>query len=237
MPIEIYVVKIPDELSDTVFENLLSFFPQERVTRIRKFLFRKNALHTMTGEMIMRTWISKRIGVHPMEVQISRDSYGKPHCSNREDLFFNIAHSGQWVAAAFDSEIIGIDVEYMRDIDIAIAKRFFSNREYEDLIAKDAQQQQAFFYDLWTLKESYIKAEGKGLSISLDSFCFTIDHDSIKFELLSGETRNNYFFKHYIFDPLYKCALCSATGLFPDAIINIDFKDLCNDFVSLYKNN
>jgi 4'-phosphopantetheinyl transferase len=226
-------IKTPETLPDKDFDNLLSYLPEERVLRIRKFLFRKSALHTLAGEMITRTWISKKISLPPQELRFIRDQFGKPSLINRDDLFFNIAHSGHWVTAAFDSDVIGIDVESMREIDLSIAERFFSKKEYDSLMLKAADEQHSFFYDLWTLKESYIKAEGKGLSIPLDSFCFTIDkNDVIRFEIVSGESKRTYFFKQYPLEPQYKCAVCSSTGRFPPELTIVDWDKLCDDFLS-----
>lgn len=233
---EYFAVKTPDTLPDSDFEHLLACLPEERVLRIRKFLFRKSALHTLAGEMITRTWICKKTSLTPQELRFSRDQFGKPSLLNRDDLFFNIAHSGHWVAAAFDCGVIGIDVESMREIDLSIAERFFSKKEYDALMIKVPDQQRSFFYDLWTLKESYIKAEGKGLSIPLDSFCFTIDINGlIHFELFSGESKRTYFFKQYPLEPQYKCAVCSSTGIFPQELTIIDWDTLCDDFLRACK--
>jgi 4'-phosphopantetheinyl transferase len=233
---EFFAIKTPETISDNDFENLLSYLPEERVLRIRKFLFRKSALHTLAGEMITRTLISKKTSLAPQELRFTRDQFGKPSLVNRGDLFFNIAHSGHWVVAAFDCGVIGIDVEFMREIDLSIAERFFSKKEYDSLIQKEPDMQRSFFYDLWTLKESYIKAEGKGLSIPLDSFCFTINKDnSIQFELLSNESKKAFVFKQYPLEPPYKCAVCSSTGIFPSELTIIDFEELCDEFLSQCK--
>ena len=233
---EIIAVKTPDSLPESDFEHILSFLPEERVLRIRKFHFMKSALHTLAGEMIVRTWVSKKTSISPQSLNFIRDQFGKPSLSDNTDLFFNIAHSGHWVAAAFDCQDIGIDVEFMREIDIAIAKRFFNVKEYETLIQMESDLQRSFFYDLWTLKESYIKAEGRGLSIPLDSFCFTLKKsEPVQFELISGENKRNYFFKQYPFEQPYKCAVCSSTGIFPPEITIVDFDKLCDDFLSICK--
>jgi len=65
---------------------------------------------------------------------------------------------------------VGIDVEYMRAYDSGIAERFFHPGEYARACRFAEERRKERFYDLWTIKESYIKALGKGLSLALDSF-------------------------------------------------------------------
>ncbi|WP_257149478.1 4'-phosphopantetheinyl transferase family protein [Bacillus cereus] len=43
-------------------------------------------------------------------------------------------------------------------------------KEIEDLNLKVLTEKNDYFYDLWTLKESYIKAIGTGLSTPFNSF-------------------------------------------------------------------
>jgi 4'-phosphopantetheinyl transferase len=70
---------------------------------------------------------------------------------------------------------IGIDVEdSTRKIDINIADRFFSRQESEVIRRTKEGEKKGVFFDFWTLKESYIKAKGGGLSIPLDKFSFTL---------------------------------------------------------------
>ena len=66
--------------------------------------------------------------------------------------------------------LIGVDIEKIQLIDLKVAQRFFSEKEYEDLIAKTSSERIAYFYDLWTLKESLTKTLGIGLTIPLNSF-------------------------------------------------------------------
>ena len=57
---------------------------------------------------------------------------------------------------------VGIDVEKIKDINIKIADRFFSKEESGRFIQKEESERLKYFFDLWTLKESYIKAETEG---------------------------------------------------------------------------
>ncbi len=69
---------------------------------------------------------------------------------------------------------VGVDIEKIRPIDFAIAERFFTASEYRLLMDTAEQERLQLFYTLWTLKESYIKFVGKGLSIPLDSFAIEL---------------------------------------------------------------
>ncbi|KAA0800298.1 hypothetical protein DN406_04030 [Bacillus sp. BB56-3] len=64
----------------------------------------------------------------------------------------------------------GGDIERIRGINLKIAERFFSNEEYMLINSKTGYNQFLCFYEYWTLKEAFVKAIGKGLVVSLDSF-------------------------------------------------------------------
>ncbi|KAG2271896.1 hypothetical protein Bca52824_066451 [Brassica carinata] len=66
---------------------------------------------------------------------------------------------------------VGIDVEdktrKMRHDVLSLAKRFYSSREVEFLSSiADMEARRKEFIKLWTLKEAYVKALGKGFSAS-----------------------------------------------------------------------
>ena len=79
----------------------------------------------------------------------------------------HLSHSGMYVAAAFGTEDIGVDVELMRTGKQKIAQRFFAEdeRKYLEKCWTDEA-----FTGIWTRKEAYIKAVGTGIAMSLDSF-------------------------------------------------------------------
>ena len=69
---------------------------------------------------------------------------------------------------------IGVDVERLSRVTkpSLIADRFFAPAEVAALRALPEPQQRQRFFELWTLKESYIKARGLGLAIPLHQFWF-----------------------------------------------------------------
>ncbi|MFN0245635.1 MAG: 4'-phosphopantetheinyl transferase family protein [Kofleriaceae bacterium] len=100
--------------------------------------------------------------------------YGKPQLRDDDSVAFNVSHSGSLALVAVSREgPLGVDLEQhrvIRDID-KLAARYFTQVE-ASLVAADPQ----VFFRLWARKEAWIKAQGGGLTIALD----TVD--------LSGQT-------------------------------------------------
>jgi 4'-phosphopantetheinyl transferase len=71
---------------------------------------------------------------------------------------------------------VGVDLEYVRPslTDDRLAERFFSAQEVTALRALPESAQTEAFFNCWTRKEAYIKARGRGLSISLASFAVSL---------------------------------------------------------------
>ena len=92
-----------------------------------------------------------------------------------------------------------------------IAKKYFSSSEYSHFKASLPSEQRNVFFSLWTLKESYLKATGKGLREPLDSFTF--DLDSLEISFFNRDViRNRHCWNFALFRPsdFHLCALCVA---------------------------
>jgi len=90
-------------------------------------------------------------------------------------LEFNVSHSADLVMLAVTSgRTLGLDVENFeaRAADIAGLDRYFAPEESAALLSLPPCERRRRFFELWTLKESYIKARGMGLAIALDAFRF-----------------------------------------------------------------
>lgn len=97
-------------------------------------------------------------------------SDGKPVFLERQDVHFNLSHSGDYVALAFGDAPLGVDIERVRRANLTLAKRFFAGEEYADLTGRPEEERADLFCRMWTGKEAVAKASGKGLAIPLDSF-------------------------------------------------------------------
>ncbi|MEI3614740.1 4'-phosphopantetheinyl transferase family protein [Pseudogracilibacillus sp. SO30301A] len=106
-----------------------------------------------------------------------------------------------------------MDIEKRDNADRGVAKRFFHPIEYEDLKAITGRYQNEVFFDLWTLKESYIKCMGTGLQTPLHSLSVRIHESAISFTTKESLLRSNVTFKLYDFDSQYSLATCDYSKL------------------------
>jgi len=103
------------------------------------------------------------------DIEYRTNESGKPYF---EEFYFNASHSGKYAVCAFSDKEVGCDIEVSGKKNLCVAKRFFTeeeqnyifNKSIEDVIANKR------FVRLWTLKESYLKYLGVGLTKSLSSF-------------------------------------------------------------------
>jgi 4'-phosphopantetheinyl transferase len=114
----------------------------------------------------------------------------------------------------------------VRPVNIDLARLYFSTAEYRSLIGKTEPEKNRLFFDLWTLKESYIKAKGGGLTIPLDSF--TIYSEQGRIRVLSQDGPEEVFFKRYELGLSYRVSVCACNDDFSVGIALVDLDDLLN---------
>lgn len=179
--VDIYLVR-PNKLNSKVhnfFKEIISSSEQEKIEQKRTNNDKQDALITRG---LIRCVLSRYKPLTPNQWQFKKGWNGKPSVSStclstENDIEFNLSHANGLIACAITkSSPLGIDVEYTKrkSNTYKLASRYFSESENADLNAQPYDQQPIEFYNYWTLKESYIKACGDGLSIPLKHFSFDI---------------------------------------------------------------
>ncbi|XP_027072872.1 uncharacterized protein LOC113775014 isoform X1 [Coffea eugenioides] len=172
---------IPSEVQSQSLLNqyaeILSPCEKEIVFEMRDEELRKRAL---LARALVRTTIARyQINSHvsPRSLKFIKNVHGKPevdwqHCEQWRPLplHFNISHTSSLIACGVTVDSpIGIDVEKknrrLKHNVMSFAQRYFSKHEVQVLSAiSDPQLQLQEFIKLWTLKEAYVKALGRGFS-------------------------------------------------------------------------
>lgn len=163
------------------YEKLLSADEFAHASRLR---YPQHQREYIISHALLRTTLSQYVpSVEPAEWRFQRNEFGKPGLvatSGAERLRFNLSHTfGLSVCAVCLDVDLGVDVEFHanRESLLEVADQYFSKREVDDLRALPAAEQGDVFFRYWTLKESYVKARGAGLTIPLESFSFHLGAD------------------------------------------------------------
>lgn len=210
---------------ELLFDELISYVSVGKQEKIKRFHRKEDAWRTLLADLMIRTKVCADLSIINREIEFVTNEYGKPSLKNYPEYHFNISHSGNWIVCATGNCPLGIDIEYIQPIDLDVAKRFFSQDEYEDLMRVDSINRLSYFYELWTLKESYIKAVGEGLHLPLNSFYCRVCKDGT---IQTGSNINGWFFKQYSIDKSYKMSVCAGEGIFSKEIKVISPDELYN---------
>lgn len=120
---------------------------------------------------VIQVYYAEKYGASDEEVQIKKDSRGKPYVTIRGEKssdFFNISHTSGVGVIIFSNHEVGIDIEMIGNADDRIAQRFFQVNEKQYLHdSTDDMEYQRRFYEIWTKKEAYLKWNGIGLADNL----------------------------------------------------------------------
>lgn len=159
--------------------------PEELAQRQRFIPPEKRHEHLVT-RVLVRTVLGEALGVAPESVAFLPNAWGRPELPPPSTLKFNISHTpGLVVCLVSSKHEVGVDTELLSRAPklLRLAPKVFAPKEQSDLMALPEGEQAQRAVTLWTLKESYIKARGRGLSLPLDGFAFRFEGDAIHLEV------------------------------------------------------
>lgn len=220
---QLAVLQIPGKLDGDHYEFWKSKVSSQRRNQIGRFLHLEDAYRSLFGEILLRTIIRRELHLDNSEIHFEKNPYGKPSLSHHNHFSFNISHSGKWVALIYGKGELGVDIEEVRPIDLSIAERFFSAEEYRDLMERPEAERTDYFYEIWTLKESYVKAIGSGLSHPLTSFSVRKHPDG---SVGLSADKGNYSCKIFDLNREYKFSACSSLDNLPSQFEVFDLQGL-----------
>ena len=192
--IHVSVVKVNREYIEQHFDELVERLYPERKSRVLAFRRKEPAYVSVVAGLLLQELVEKQLGIHPDELVLEKNENGKPWIKDHPEFYFNISHAGDYVVFAYGGVPLGVDIEQIREKDnLRVARRCFTEREYayisgqKEVVSQepadshgglaeksgfkpdDSLCAERFFY-LWTMKESYLKLTGDGISVPLNSF-------------------------------------------------------------------
>jgi 4'-phosphopantetheinyl transferase len=166
---------------------------------------------------LLRASLSRYSEVEPQAWTFDVGAHGRPELTIRAGLgarlTFNLSHARGIVACAITpGAAVGIDVtrtDAAFDYS-SIASRYLSPDELVQLDACPPRDRSARFIELWTLKEAYTKATGRGLSEAVSDFGFLIEGDGIRFLPPGNVNPGAWQFGLFALEPHYRIGVAIA---------------------------
>lgn len=161
-------------------EKLKLFAPSlsdEEACKARSFKLSELGDRYVLVRGTLRHTLATYLDIEPAAVEYEIGEFGKPGLAN-SGLHFNLSHTGdRLLVAVSDMADIGVDIEAVRPrrtLD-SLAERCFSKNEYEAWRQLAVGERLMVFYRLWTKKEAFVKAVGRGIAVGVERCEFALE--------------------------------------------------------------
>lgn len=114
---------------------------------------------------LLKEAVLNEYGICVSESDIFRTEYGKPYFPPETGIHFSLSHCSGLAVCLLSDKPCGADAEPVRDYRERVASRICSQNERSLLRAAQGDERDRIFTSLWTLKEAYAKADGRGISV------------------------------------------------------------------------
>ena len=148
--------------------SFTSYLSNEERNRANSYYTQTLSANYIISRFILRQVLSHHTETPPSGIEFEINRYGKPYLKNNNRIQFNISHSKDMlcIVVAQDKDV-GVDIEFKdRNINTEELQSIVLSHEETLYInsLKFQEEKLDFFYRIWTLKESALKALGCGLS-------------------------------------------------------------------------
>lgn len=133
---------------------------------------------------------------------IKKGIHGKPYLEGNADIKINLSHCNELaVCAVGKGTAIGIDCEALRTVRERVIKRVCTVQEQYEI--EHAENADLAFTRFWTLKESFVKAIGIGVSYPMKNAAFSLHEDIIYTNI------ENALLRQWVIQDKYVISLCT----------------------------
>ncbi len=210
-------------------EYLEAHVSADRIERSRKYKAEIDRRRSLGVEVLLNYALQETYPFLSVPVKLEKDVHEKPHLLSFFDrtqsfepdrIEFSLSHSGSYAACAIAPVPVGIDIERHKSDNAGVARRFFTRGECEDITDDER------FYLYWTLKESFLKAVGQGLSLPMNSFSVILNGKEKPATYVHQVNDHAYFGKLYEMEAGYSLAVCAQDlSDFPPEIIRVKLQE------------
>jgi len=171
--IRLYAAETERLLEKERWRSLISKLPQSRQQRILSCRLSRDRAALCGAGLLLRQALCD-CGIAPDEQIFAENRWGKPQLAGMETPQFSLSHGGGWAVCAVADTPLGVDVELPR-CTMAVAERWFCREEVQAVQTLPYEEWADALLRIWTAKEAFLKALGRGLTLPLNSFAVDLD--------------------------------------------------------------
>ncbi|MEK4562925.1 4'-phosphopantetheinyl transferase superfamily protein [Staphylococcus sp. FSL K6-3157] len=178
------------------------------------FIYQNDKRNTRYSELFKYYCIREHTGHHFDDIQFSKEEYGKPVLHMPSGIHLNVSHTDGFSVCVVSDKNVGIDIEKIEAIDLDIAKKYFALTESQYIMnAQNSDVQFNRFFEVWTMKECYLKLLGIGMYKELDSFSITPGRESYNIVETGKDMSQIFsFFHNLVFEKYALSVILEATN-------------------------
>lgn len=165
---QIYKLNIAD-LSDEEYETAFYEMSEERQKKCLDYRFDEDKKRCIAADFLIKSILSLRLGKRTAEINIYISENGKPYV--KENVFFNLSHSYEYVVAVIADMPVGIDVEKIKHVKANMLDYFCSQSDKKYILGDSEivdgnipENALKHFFEVWTFKEAFLKCTGEGIT-------------------------------------------------------------------------
>lgn len=172
----IYQIYLPNY--SVIVNSLTCLLDLEEINSVNRYYKEADKNRFIICRSILKYLLSMHARMDVEHVKIDYLANKKPYLPSHPSLFFNVSHSENYALIAIANRPIGIDIEYINENFnfTPLLHDIFNDTEVSFI--KKSQDKRHAFYSLWTRKEAFVKALGKGID---DDFLKTPSLDGLHY--------------------------------------------------------
>ena len=203
-----YFIDITQFDNETLFRDKLNLLSPYRLQKTALLKHEKDKYRSL-GAGIALDHALETYGLKEKSVEYEFGEWGKPTLKYHPNIHFSLSHSGDYAICSIGDKAMGNDIELIRQGRLKVADRFFAKEELDWMYAmQDEEEVTQRMFRIWTMKESFLKATGKGISLSLGDFAVVVDEEKQKIRVKHSFNAKYYHMKEYSEIPGYRVAVC-----------------------------
>ncbi|WP_074409450.1 4'-phosphopantetheinyl transferase family protein [Aquimarina megaterium] len=197
--IDIFFTSFKEPLEHSLFSDYLSLLPPDLRKKNSQYLRWQDRHAHLFGRLLLIKALKNCDIENNIWDLIAYSAHKRPYLTMNE-YDFNISHSGDYVICAIGKNIrLGIDIEEHRKRNLKDFRNLMTADQWDEI--NNASCPLNAFYKYWTIKESVIKADGRGFYIPLNEL--EVKNNTVHFD------DKLWFVNDFVFTKGYSVALAT----------------------------